>query len=368
MNDQRNKKLAQIFVDHSIKVKKKDRVVISTSDLLPIDLIREIYSYLLQKDADVYLDIMGFNFILDRSSFGDLVNTFYKNANKRQIENPPVIYKQIADWGDKFIRITTMDNYKHLSRIDSGKIQAKSKVIKPWFDQVIKKDWVLTYYPTNAMAQNANKSYEEMLDFYFKSVLVDYDKMEKEQSKLEKIIDNGNEVHIVGEKTDLTLSIKGRTAKKCFGERNIPDGEVFTGPVENKTQGHIYFEFPGVYSGKEVYGIYLEFKDGKVIKYECNSNQEDLDSILGTDEGALRLGEFSFGTNYGITEHMKETLFDEKIGGTIHLALGMSYDDEKGWGKNQSAIHWDIVKDTRRKGSFVEVDGKKVLVNGKFNI
>lgn len=365
MSDLRFKKLAQVFVDHSLAVKKGDNVVISTSDLYPVGLIKACYVECLKRDANVYLDIIGFNYILDRSSAGDLVRTFYKYANDRQIKNPSAIYGEIAKWGQKFIRITSLDNYKHLAEVDSTKIQAKMKKIKPWFDQIIDKDWVLTYYPTPAMAQNADMSLDDLENFYFKAVLVDYNKMKKEMQKIERVIDKGKKVRIVGKKTDLHLDITGRTGRVCYGKRNIPDGEVFTGPVENKTEGYIYFEFPGNYGGKEIRGIYLEFKKGRVVKAKSETNQKDLDKILATDPGAKVLGEFAFGLNYGIKKFMKETLFDEKIGGTIHLALGMSYDDPKGWGKNKSVIHWDLVKDMRLKRSYVEVDGKKVLVEGK---
>ena len=239
------------------------------------------------------------------------------------------------------------------------------KAAKKWFDEIIEKDWVLTYYPTDAMAQNSGMSLSELMKFYFKSTLIDYKEMEKKQKKLARRIDNGNTVHIVGYKTDLTLSIKGRTGHICAGQRNVPDGEVFTGPVEDATEGHIYFEYPGLYSGKEIHGIFLEFKKGKVVKATSESNESELEKVLTTDPGAKRLGEFAVGTNYGIKNFMKEILFDEKIGGTVHLALGRSYNDPTGWGKNESAIHWDIIKEMRKNGAYVEIDGKKVLENGK---
>lgn len=366
--DTRNASLATVFIDHSLKIHEKDKVVISTSDLSCIDLIRECYAQSLKKGAAVYLDIIGFNYLLDRSSYGDLAYTFYQHANEWQIKNQPSIYNNIAEWGDKFIRITTFDNYKHLAAVDSAKMQTKMRSVRTWFDTIINKEWVLTYYPTPAMAQQAEMSMKDLEDFYFSSVLVDYKEMEKQQKKLEKLLDKGKIVHIVGTKTDLTLSIAGRTGKICAGEKNIPDGEIFTGPVEDSTEGHIYYEFPNDYSGKVMNGIYLEFKKGKIVKATSESNQEELLKVLDTDPGSKRLGEFAFGTNFGIKRFMNQGLFDEKIGGTIHTALGRSYDDPKGWGKNKSAIHWDLIKDTRTKGSFVEIDGKKVLVDGKYVI
>ena len=364
MTDPRNTRLAKVFVEHSLNIHSRDHVVLSTSDTYPEDLIGQCFKQSLQKDADVFLDIMGFNFLLDRSSVGNFSQIFYENANDRQIKTPPDIYKHIADWGTKFIRITSIDNYQHLANIDSRKLQSRSKSYQDWFDTIIDKNWVLTYYPTKAMAQKSGMSLSKLFDFYFKSVLIDYDKMKRGQQKLAKRIDNGRTVHIVGENTDLTLGIEGRTAHICAGQRNIPDGEVFTGPVEDKTDGYIYYEFPGTYTDKEISGIYLEFSKGLVTKAKSDANEKALHTILDTDPGAKRLGEFAFGTNYGIKNFMKETLFDEKIGGTIHTALGHSYNDPTGWGKNVSAIHWDLVKDTRSKGSYVEIDGKKILEDG----
>jgi aminopeptidase len=359
------KNLAKIFIDHSLKVQIGDKVVISTSDLLPLELIQETYAYALQKGAIVYLDIMGLNLLLDRVSYGDFARIFYENASEDQIKSVPEIYDFTAEWGDKFVRITTLDNPKHLANVDSRKLQLKQTSYRNSFDKIINKAWVLTYFPTPGMAHAAGMSLRELEEFYYQSVLVDYDQMQKDLQKLEKAFDQGNEVRIIGDRTDLTLSIEGRTGQPCFGERNIPDGEVFTGPVEDKTNGVVYFEFPGLYSGKEIRGITLEFKDGKVVKYSSETNQDALEAILNTDEGAKTLGEFAVGANYGVQNFMYNTLFDEKIGGTIHMALGKSYQDEKGWGKNQSAIHWDIVKDTRKKGSKVLIDGKEILVEGK---
>ena len=153
MNDPKNARLAKVFIEHSLKVKAKDNVVISTSDTYPEDLIRECYKQALKKDANVYLDIMGFNFLLDRTSTGDFARTFYENANERQIRNPSKIYGEIADWGDKFIRITSFGNYQHLASIDSAKMQMKMKAARKWFDTVIDKDWILTYYPDESFVE-----------------------------------------------------------------------------------------------------------------------------------------------------------------------------------------------------------------------
>lgn len=372
MTDPRNTQLAKVFVEHSMKVAPKDKIVISVSDLVSIDIIREVYKLCLQKGAYVYLDVMGFNYLLDRSSYGDLVRTFYDNASEDQFNNPPEIYKAISEWGDKYIRITSLDNYAHLSGVDPVKLQWRAKASDEWFHHIIdEKDWVLTYYPTEAMAQQAGMPMSELLDFYFNATNVDYDAMEKEGDKIVKLMDKANSVRIIGEKTDLTIDITGRLAKNAAGSRNVPDGEVFLAPVHTNTQGHIYYDLPFARNGAEIEGAYLEFKDGKVVKASAEKGEAILLGGLDTDEGARYLGELGIGLNYGIQRVMKNTMFDEKIGGTVHVTLGKAYVTERGGNpdpatQNKSAIHWDLVKDMRKPGSRIEVDGKVMFEDGKW--
>lgn len=369
MSDPRNYELAKIFVDYSLKVKKGDKVVISTSDLDPLDLIAQCLKLVLEKGAYPYLDIMGWNWLIDRASTGDLVHTYYQYANEDQLKNIPEIYNNIADWGDKFIRITNYDNYSHLSGVDPKKKEIRAKAREEWFYKIINKDWVLTYYPTPAMAQQSGMSYNDLVDFYFESTLVDYEKMGKNLQKVTDIMDAGKMVHITGEKTDITLDITGRLAEPAPGLKNVPDGEVFLAPVHTKVNGHVFFDLPNFKDGVDVVGAYLEFKDGKVVKATAEQGEEMLLSTMETDEGAKYLGELGIGLNYGVTKPMRNTLFDEKIGGTIHMALGRAYVEERGGNPvdpNVSAVHWDLVKDMRKKGSTVEVDGKVVFKDGKW--
>lgn len=373
MTDPRNSKLAQVFVEHSAKVKKGDKVVISTSDLLPLDLLREIYKLCLDKGAYTYLDIMGFNYFLGRSSYGGLSRIFYEKATEDQISNPPEIYKAIADWGDKFIRITTLDNYSNLAGIEGDKVQQIAKSYHDWFRIIIdQKDWVLTYYPTEAMAQKADMSMDALVDFYFDATLVDYDKMSKEAEKVAKVLNDANLVRIIGEKTDLKIDISGRKAKSSAGDANIPDGETFLAPVHTKTEGYIYYDLPFSKEMGDIVGAYLEFKDGKVVKATAEQGEAALMAGLDTDEGARYLGELGIGLNYGIQRVMKNTMFDEKIGGTVHVTLGEAYTYADGGGnpdektRNKSGIHWDLVKDMRKPGSKIEIDGKVMFEDGKW--
>lgn len=370
MTDPRNTKLAKVFVDHSVKVKKGDKVVISTSDLEPIDILRETFKLCIQQGAYVYLDVMGFNWFLDRSSYGGLVRTFYDFATEDQINNPSEVYKTISEWGDKYIRITSLDNYSHLNGVDPKKQTLRAKSYNDWFHNIIdKKDWVLTYYPTQSMAEKAGMSMMALEDFYFDACLVDYKEMYKRGRKIEKIIDDAKSVRIIGEQTDLTLDVTGRFGDAACGNRNVPDGEVFCAPVHQKTQGHIFYDLPFSKGGTDILGAYLEFKDGKVVKATAQQGEDILLNGLDTDEGARYLGELGLGLNYGITQVMRNTLFDEKIGGTVHVTLGKSYKEKRGGapkGGNESAIHWDLVKDMRKPGSKIEVDGKVMFKNGRW--
>lgn len=360
----KNKQLAVIFIDHALRVTAKDHVVIMTSDLSHVSLIQACYAAALDRGAQVYLDVAGFNLLLDRTSVADLPRTFYEHANTKQLRMIPTPQQAIVEWGTAFLRLTAVDDPTHLQKVSAEKIQIKARAYRSLFDGLINKKWVLTYLPTAGFAKQAGMSLKKLSQFYYDSVLVDYDTMKQSLRGLSDAIDVGSTVRIKGYKTDLQLGIKGRTAQMCYGEKNIPDGEVFTGPEETKTNGYIYYDFPGLYAGKIMEGIYLEFKQGKVVTAKAKKGQKDLEKILGTDPGAKRLGEFAIGANYGIQDYMYSTLFDEKMGGTIHTALGRSYEDERGWGKNKSAIHWDIVKDMRKPGSVLTIDETVVLKDG----
>ncbi|MEI8232906.1 MAG: aminopeptidase [bacterium] len=348
--------LARVMLTHSLKIKPKEKVLITVSDLA-MPLGRAVYQETLKLGAYPMLDINP----------SGLEYSFYNLASDWQIGYVPskVIQEKIA-WADAYVRIVADDNLRELSQIDPAKMMVRAKLIRPLMDPMIdSKRWILTWYPTPAMAQEAGVSSEWLREFYFKSCLVDYAKMEKDLLKLRKIMDEGKEVHVIGKMTDLHVRIDNRLAEACAGECNIPDGECFLAPVTNKVDGEVYFELPTLAYGHEVAGIHLEFKDGKVIAASAERGNEALQKMLETDDGARYLGEFAIGANYNITRGMMNTLFDEKIGGTIHMALGRAYKDARGGGENESAIHWDLVKDMRSEGSVLTIDGKVVLKDGK---
>ena len=347
--------LARVMLSHSLKIKPKEKVLITVSDLA-MSLGKAVFQETLKLGAYPMLDITpsGLDYI------------FYNSANDWQLNYVPTdLIKEKIKWADAYVRIVADDNLRELSQIEPEKMSVRSRITRPLMDPMIdSKRWILTWYPTGAMAQEAGVSVDWLREFYFKSCLVDYVKMEHDLKSLEKIMDEGKEIHVVGKMTDLYVNIKGRLAEACAGECNIPDGECFLAPVTDGVNGEVYFELPTLAYGQVVSGIHLEFKDGKVIKATAERGEVALLKMLDTDPGARYLGEFAIGANFNITQGMMNTLFDEKMGGTIHMALGRAYKDKRGGGENESAIHWDIVKDMRLDGSVLTIDGKVILRDG----
>ncbi len=232
--------------------------------------------------------------------------------------------------------------------------------------------WCLTLYPTPAYAQDAEMGLQEYGEFVFHACFLNEEdpiarwrQLAERQQRLVDHLNQSHEVHILAPGTDLRLGISGRTWVNSDGKHNLPSGEVFTGPQEEAVNGYITFTFPAVYGGREVRGVRLEFEDGRVVRASAEHNEPFLLEMLEADEGARYLGELAFGTNVHIQRFMRETLFDEKIGGTIHLALGQSYPETGG--QNSSAIHWDMVCDLRDGGE-VYVDGELFQKGGTFTL
>lgn len=351
--DPRIKKLADILVNYSIKVNKGDVIQVNTG-IEAQALTLEVCKNILKKGAIPKVDVQlpGFAY------------TYYKYAPKEVLENYPTIAEFTAKNIAGSIGIGTEYNTKELTTIDATKLSLRRKITHPISEIHLKRNnWVITEYPTHSLAQDAEMSLEEFEDFVFGATNLDWSEESKKQTKLKGILDKGSKVRIIGKDTDLTFSIKGRQGIKCDGHRNMPDGEVFIAPVETEIDGHIAYSYPGIRFGKEVDGIKLWFKKGRVVKYSATKNESMLKAAIETDEGSRSLGEFGIGVNYGINKFVKQILFDEKIGGTIHLALGMAY--KEGNGKNESAIHWDMIKDLRDGGE-LWIDDELIQKNGKF--
>jgi aminopeptidase len=224
--------------------------------------------------------------------------------------------------------------------------------------------WVGCQYPCPSLAQEAEMSVGEFEDFLYGAVLLDWDEERRKMERIKQRFDAADEVRIVGAETDLRLSLAGREGLVDAGGANMPGGEVFYSPVEDSADGTIAFvEFPAVYAGRSVEGIRFRFEGGRIVEASAERNEDFLVETLDTDEGARRLGELGIGCNPGITRHMKNTLFDEKIYGTVHLAVGNGFPFLGG--TNQSAVHWDIVKDLRQGGELY-CDGELVQSGGEW--
>ena len=264
-------------------------------------------------------------------------------------------------------------NTQAMASVDPKKQRLAEKARRPLMEIMLgKNEWVLTLFPTAAYAQDAGMGLEEFEAFAYAAMRVDkkdpvaaWRKARDFQARVVARLKGADRFRIVGPDTDLVMSVKGRRFVSSFGSHNMPDGEIFTGPVETTAEGRIRYTYPVCYRGKEVHDVRLEFEKGKVVKATAAKNQEFLRTMLASDEGAVRLGELGIGTNYGIARFIKNILFDEKIGGSIHLALGRSYAETGG--KNQSAIHWDMICDLRQGGR-IEVDGKVLQADGKFRL
>jgi len=261
-------------------------------------------------------------------------------------------------------------NTRALSSVDPLLQARLAKASRPLKDQLLKKKWTLTLFPTEAYAQDAEMSLRDFEDFVYSATFSDEDDpvkawndLKRRQDKLIGKLEGAKTARIVGPGTDLSMSIEGRTFINSPGIHNMPSGEVFTGPVENSVEGEIAYDFPVVNQGREIDGIRLVFRKGEVVEARASKNEDFLLKMLDMDPGARRLGELGIGTNYRIQRFIKNILFDEKIGGTIHLALGASYPETGG--KNKSGLHWDMIKDLR-KGGELHIDGKCIQKDGVF--
>jgi len=363
MVDERVEKLAKLTVHYCVDVKPREKVLIQGSEQA-FPLIHEIYKECLLCDA--YPQVMAQL---------DTLYTFFKYAKEHQLNFVSPLDKFMMENIDARISIAAETNPKRLTNIDPARmttfITARKELSEIFYKRVAEKKlkWTAVPYPITAQAQEAAMSMTEYEDFVYTSCLVDsedpiaeWKKIHQQQEKTCKFLDRASEIRVVGEDTDLTFNVKGRSWINCAGKENMPDGEVFTAPIENSVNGTIRFTFPGIVSGREVEDIKLTFKDGRVVKASAEVGDEFLQQTLKV-EGADRIGEASIGTNYAITKFTKNMLFDEKMGGTIHMALGNSYPESGG--KNRSAIHWDILKDMK-KGGEIYADGKLFYKNGKF--
>jgi aminopeptidase len=299
-----------------------------------------------------------------------------KEASDEQLTFVSPLRQLINERFDRLLYIDAETNTRRVSRIDPRRSAQVRKAYEAtmtiWSQRAARGEmhWCYTQYPTNAYAQNANMSLQDYWEFMSSACLLNepdpvasWQALSERHQKLIAWLRGRKRVHILAKDTDLTLSIEGRTFLTCDGHVNFPDGEIFTGPVEDSAYGSIRFTLPSSYEGHPVDDIHLEFEQGRVVEAHAAVGQDLLRSMLDMDEGARRIGEFAFGTNYGVLEATRNTLFDEKIGGTLHMALGRSYPESGGL--NVSALHWDMVCDLRSHGE-VWVDDELFLKDGKY--
>jgi aminopeptidase len=365
MTDIRLKRLADVLVHYSTEVKPGDWVGI-LGDVMTLPALRAVYEAVLRAGGHPSLMI----------SDATLARAFLRDANNDQLTwLDPAMTKYVEE-GDVYIRIGGTPNTRAMTGIPAARMQQMRAAQRPWLDTRLNRSangsfrWVGTWYPNEASAQEANMSLEEYEDFVYSATFCDQeDPVAKwneisvmQQQKVDYLKDKQH-VRCQGPNVDLELSIAGRTFINSDGHKNMPSGEIFTGPVEESVNGWVRFDYPSIVSGRAVSGIQLRFQDGKVIEASAEENDELLQAQLNTDNGARYLGEFAIGTNFGIDQFTGNILFDEKIGGTVHMAIGMGYPETGS--TNRSAVHWDMICDMRQE-SEITVDGELFYKDGAF--
>ncbi|MDQ1280959.1 MAG: Aminopeptidase [Thermoproteota archaeon] len=349
--DPRITKQAEHIIEYATKTKKDDNVLIQLTDY-GIELAQEIYLLAARKGANPLITVTPTE---TTRQYYDIDTSFLRNFPKHVYE--------LTKNTDIIVSIRGENNLKALSNVEPERMSIRSSALKEIQESRLSKRWCLTQVPTPAYAQEAEMSMSEYEDFVYSAILLDWGKECSAMEKVKEVLDKGRQVHLEGVETDLTMSIEGRTAIIGDATHNVPGGETYTAPVDDSAEGKIYFNFPGIVYGREVRDIRLRFEKGEVVDYSANKNEELLKTMLNIDAGSKRLGELGIGTNYGIKLFTKNILFDEKMGGTIHLALGRAY--KECGGVNESAIHWDMIK-TMNPGN-ISIDGRTIQNNGVFS-
>jgi aminopeptidase len=363
MSDPRITKLAKLMVNYSLALKPGQQVIIRTHPLAE-ELTLAVYEEAIKAGAHVFI----------QNAVPGTEELFFKYASDAQLDHVPPIRKLITETFDASLSIWTEHNTRSLSGIDPKRMarvaKAGAQLSKLFMERSAKNEmrWCLTVYPNQAMAQEADMSLTDYREFVYAAGMLNEDdpvaywkKTGQEQQKLVDWLKGHEQVVLKGSNIDLKLSIKDRVFIPCDGKVNFPDGEIFTGPVEDSVEGWVRFKYPAIEYGQEVTDIQLWFEKGRVVKESASKNQELLTAQLNTDAGSRSLGEFGIGTNYGITRFTKNMLFDEKMGGTIHLAAGAGYPESGS--KNESGIHWDMLCDMN--DAEILVDGDLFYKNGK---
>jgi aminopeptidase len=355
MHDARFDKLAKILVEYSIRLKRNETVLIETFDIpdeMTIGLVRAVRKAGGVPFAQTYHTPVNRILALEASDRQLNLMASHELARMKKM--------------NAYIAVRGSNNITEMSDVPAEKMKLIGRKMRPVQDQRVKKTkWVVLRWPTPSMAQLAGMSTEAFEDFYFDVCTLDYRKLMPAMKALQRLMQKTDRVQIKGPGTDLRFSIKGIPAVICGGDRNIPDGEVFSCPVKDSINGHVTFNAPSIYQGIAFDGIRLEFKSGRIVDATSNETQK-LNKILDSDAGARYVGEFSLGFNPRVLQPMRDILFDEKIAGSFHLTPGQAYEEADNG--NRSQVHWDMVNIQRPDygGGEIYFDNKLVRKDGRF--
>lgn len=360
-------KYADVLVDYSVEIKKGDKVLILGA-MAAEPLLKAIYTKVLKNG--------GHPLVIP--DFEEQEELYFEYASEEQLNYQSPFLKYIIENIDASISILANYNTKSKTNIDPKKMQKRSLANKEIMEIHMKRaaegdlNWTLCQFPTSADAQEAKMSLKEYEEFVFQAChlfeddpVVFWEDLGKELTRIAEYLNDVKEIHYKSDDTDIKFNVEGRLWVPDKGKENYPGGEVFTGPVEDSAEGHIRFSYPGIFQGKEIEDIRLTFEKGKVVDASAEKGEQLLKTLLDTDQGSRYLGEVAIGCNYGIDQFSRNMLFDEKIGGTVHLAIGRSYPETKG--KNESTIHWDMLCDMSDGGE-IFADGKLIYEDGEFLI
>jgi aminopeptidase len=367
MMDPRIAKLAETLVNYSTKVKPGDWVIINANRIAE-PLVAEVYRYTLR--AGGYPSVL-----LTADSMAEIL---FREANDDQLKRISPFERMPMEDADVYINIGATENTRNLSQADPARMQTRSAARRDLMSTYMKRSasgalrWTLTQYPCAAYAQEADMTLTEFENFVFKATFADQDdpvkhwnELEANQERLVQWLKGKKKIELHSPNIDATLSVDGRKFINSSGTHNMPSGEIFTSPIETSLNGWVEFTYPAITGGREVEGIRLEFKEGRVVKASAKKNEQYLLKMLDQDAGARVIGELGIGTNFGIDRFTKSILYDEKIGGTIHMAVGAGF-PECG-GVNESGLHWDMICDMRTD-SEIRVDGDLFYKNGEFQV
>jgi aminopeptidase len=365
LRDPRAESLAKILVGYSTQVKKGEVVSIDGENAAE-PLLLAVYEEVLKAGAHPILNV----------SLEGQSAAYFKHAGDDQLDWVSPVAEWMVDNVDVRIAVGASTNTRELSAVPPERQTRRQTATGDLMARAMTRSaegsfrWCYTLYPTSAYASEAEMSLVDYEDFYFGACLATdadpltaWERASAETKRLAEWIEGHEEVRVIAPGTDIKLGIAGRKFIPCDGRHNMPDGEFFTGPVEDSVEGEVTFHLPAVIGGREVSGVRLRFEAGRVVDASAERGEEFLVKLLDTDDGARRLGELGIGTNYGIDRGTREVLLDEKIGGTVHMAVGRSYPESGG--ENESAVHTDLVCDLRLGGKIV-VDGEDFQVDGKF--